>query len=431
VPSFPGDPIEFLFSLERLGMKFGLGNISTLCAALGHPERGFRSILIAGTNGKGSVTVVVEAALRAAGHRTARYTSPHLVRLEERFVIQGREVDTDTLRGAAGRVRDAVLRLLADGQLDAPPTFFECTTATAFELFRQARVEIAVLEVGLGGRLDATNVVMPVATAITSIAFDHQEQLGTTIESIAREKGGIIKPGVPVVCGPLPSDAVRVISGICDAVGSPMVRAAERVRLTLRDDGAFDVLTEHRTLASITFGLEGAHQRQNMAVAVALLDELDRLGVRVTDAGVRDALTNAQWPARIEHFTWRGVHVLLDAAHNPAGAAALAAYLSDKGWRDATLVFGVMADKDVRGMLEAFTRPPRIWGLIVCTTAPGIRALQADALAEQATDVVRGSIAVETVANPADAIEHARRRGQPVVAAGSIFLIGPLRDILR
>lgn len=412
-------------------MKFGLENIATLCGSLGHPEQVFRSVLIAGTNGKGSVTVMVDAALRAAGHRTARYTSPHLVRLEERFVIQGSEVSLDALRAAAARVRDGVTRLLREGQLEAPPTFFECTTAVAFEVFREAGVDIAVLEVGLGGRLDATNVVTPIAAAITSIAFDHQEQLGTSIASIAREKAGIIKPGIAVVCGPLPADAARVIREIADAQGSRMIRAEDRVRMTVGRDGAVEVRTPDRTLPAITLALEGAHQRQNAAVAVAILEELSQLGVQVPDQAIRDALATVRWPGRIEHFDAGGIPVILDAAHNPAGAAALAAYLSEAGWRDATLVFGVMRDKDVRGMLAALLRPPRLWGLLVCTTAPGARALRADELSTAASDVASGAVPIEAVADPVAALERARRRGRPVVVAGSIFLIGPLRDILR
>lgn len=431
MPDFPDDPIDFLFSLERLGMKFGLGNISRLCESLGHPEHAFRSVLVAGTNGKGSVTALVDTALRAAGHRTARYTSPHLVRLEERFVIEGREVSRERLRAAAGRVRDAATRLLDEGTLDAPPTFFECTTAAAFELFREAGIDIAVLEVGLGGRLDATNVVTPIVTAITSIDVDHQEQLGTSIESIAREKAGIIKPGIAVVCGPLPADAARVIRDVCDALGSPMIRAEACVTLTPRRDGAVDVRTRDRTLPGIALALEGAHQRQNAAVAVAVLEQLTRLGVQVPDQAIREALANVQWPARIEHFDVGGTHIILDAAHNPAGAAALAAYLSDGRWRDATLVLGVMRDKDVRGMLEALVRPSQVWGLLVCTTAPAARALPAVELAALASEVTTGRVPVEAVADPAAALDRARQRGRPVVAAGSIFLIGPLRDILR
>ncbi|HJR60080.1 MAG TPA: hypothetical protein VJ813_11795, partial [Vicinamibacterales bacterium] len=172
------DPLQWLFGLERLGMKFGLENMSRLMREMGNPHRRFPSVLIAGTNGKGSVTALVDAALGAAGYRSARYTSPHLIRLEERFVVGGREVRTPDLEAAVGRVRIAVEALLARGELSAPATFFECATAAAFELFGSSQVDIAVLEVGLGGRLDATNVVTPLVCAITTIDFDHEAQLG-------------------------------------------------------------------------------------------------------------------------------------------------------------------------------------------------------------------------------------------------------------
>lgn len=428
---FPDDPIDFLFSLERLGMKFGLENISRVCAALEHPERAFRSVLVAGTNGKGSVTATVERALRGAGHRTARYTSPHLVRLEERFVIHGKEVTTAALRGAAGRVRDVVARLLADGELDGPPTFFECTTAAAFDLFREGGVDIAVVEVGLGGRLDATNILTPIATVITSIDFDHQEQLGTSIESIAGEKAGIVKPGVPLICGSLSPAAERVIRHVCEAQGAPFIRADDRVSITVGQDGAVDVRARNRLLPAVRLALEGHHQRQNAVVALALLDELSRSGIDVPDAAMREGLSSVEWPGRLEHFEVDGVHILLDAAHNPAGAAALAAYVAEQGWRDATLILGVVRDKDVRGILESLLRPAHVWGLLVCTSPPSPRALGADELAAAATALVTPGVRIQSVGDPAAALRRARGRRRPVAAAGSIFLIGPLRDILR
>ena len=192
--------LEFLFSLERLGMKFGLENMTTICAALGHPERSFRSVIVAGTNGKGSVTAMLSAALAAAGLRSARYTSPHLERIEERFVIGERDVAAEDLASAAAaRAADGRGDGRASGTLESLPTFFECATAIAFELFRRAAVEVAAVEVGLGGRLDATNVLTPMAAAITSIDFDHEALLGHTLAAIAGEKAGVIKPGIPVV----------------------------------------------------------------------------------------------------------------------------------------------------------------------------------------------------------------------------------------
>jgi dihydrofolate synthase/folylpolyglutamate synthase len=408
------DPLAFLFSLERLGMKFGLENITTLCAALGDPQRAFSSVIVAGTNGKGSVTAMVERGLRAAGHRSGRYTSPHLTRLEERFVIDGREVETETLRNAVGVVEQTVHRLLDDGRLEGPPTFFEVATAAAFLLFRNAQVDVAVLEVGLGGRLDSTNVVAPIAAAITSIDFDHQAQLGTTLEAIAREKAGVIKPGIPVVCGPLPAEAETVIRAVCDSLD------AKFIEMSGRD-------LESTALKGRDLSLKGAHQRDNGAVAVGLLRELDVLGWRVPDAAVRSALTEVEWPGRLEEVQYGRTRVLLDAAHNTAGARALATFLRDNGWTHAVLVFGAMRDKDATAML---TELAPVFDTIVCTTAQTPRAAPAGDLAAAVVSLAPRR-RVEVVESPTDALHRACTLADRVVVAGSIFLIGPLRDILR
>jgi dihydrofolate synthase/folylpolyglutamate synthase len=404
------DHRQWLLGLELLGMKFGLENISTLTTALGNPQHRFPSLLVAGTNGKGSVTAMVDAALRAAGYRSARYTSPHLERLEERFVIDGVEVTPAELDRAIARVREAVDALVAAGELPASPTFFECTTAVAFRLFASANVDIAVVEVGLGGRLDATNVVEPLACAITTIAFDHQAQLGTTIESIAREKAGIIKPGVPVVIGRLPREAEAVIAAEARRAGAPVIHAHEAAALP----------------AGAHPGLAGEHQRDNAIVALALLDALRPYGFTVTASAARQGIETVQWPGRLERFRLHGSDVLLDAAHNPAGAQALAAYLRDAGWEGASLVFGAMADKDVGGMLGALAP---VAGSIICTTAPSRRAAPAASLAGIAAAAARAP--VEIVEDPRAALERACAISSRVVVAGSMFLIGPLRGILR
>jgi dihydrofolate synthase/folylpolyglutamate synthase len=404
------DPLEYLFSLERLGMKFGLEQMTRLCTALGDPQQAFQSVIVAGTNGKGSVTAMVERGLRAAGHRAARYTSPHLVRLEERYVIDGRDVSTAALRRAAGVVQNAAERLQRDGVFDAPPTFFECATAIAFVLFREAKVAIAVLEVGLGGRLDATNVVTPIAAAITSIDFDHQAQLGDTLASIAAEKAGVIKPGIPVVCGPLPDEALEVVQRVAGDAGATFLRTDPG---TLPDD--------------LTPVLPGAHQRANAAVAASLLRTIDSLGVPVDAAAIRTAVTEVEWPGRLEELRFGDTRVLLDAAHNPAGARALRVFLQETGWTDSVLVFGAMRDKDAGRMLEELIPACRV---LICTTAPTPRAAAADELAALARHSYP-ALTIESVPEPAEALTRARALGPRVVVAGSIFLIGPLRDILR
>ncbi len=425
-----GDPLEFLFGLERLGMKFGLDRMSALCAALGHPERRFASVIVAGTNGKGSVTAMVDTALRAAGHHSARYTSPHLERVEERFVIGGREVMRADLRAALGRVRDAVGRVPPADPADAMPTFFECTTAAAFDLFAAAGVDIAVLEVGLGGRLDATNVVSPVAAAITSIDFDHRDLLGNTLEEIAREKAGVIKRGIPVVCGLLAGPALRAIREVCERQGARLVPADRDVTLTWRpagDRSRVDFRTDHNELAGVALSLRGRHQAHNAAVAIRLLEELNAIGFPVDAGAIRAGLEQTEWPGRLESIRHGAAEVLLDAAHNPAGAQALAAYLREAGWTGATLVFGALRDKDVAGMLAPLAA---VCDRIICTTPASPRAMAATELAEIARTLVRGR-AVEAEGDPAAAIARACASAARVVVAGSIFLIGPLRGILR
>jgi len=412
--------VEFLFSLERFGMKFGLANIAALCDALGNPQDAFPSIIVAGTNGKGSVTAMVDTALGAAGHLSARYTSPHLHRLEERFVIDGKDVAPATLDAAAARIRGTAERLVASGRLAALPTFFECTTAIAFDLFREARVDVAVLEVGLGGRLDSTNIVSPIAAAIVSIDFDHEAQLGHTLPSIAAEKAGVIKPGIPVVCGPLPAEALEVIAGVCAERGATLIRTDTDTALGAR-------------VAALRLSLPGEHQKANAAVALGLLDAIDRdtaRGLRVGPEAMRAGLTTAVWPGRIERFTHEGCPVLLDAAHNPAGARALAAYLREAAPGGVTLVFGAMRDKAVSDILTALAPAVRS---IVCVTAPSPRAASAEELAGLARGL---GLNAEAVPDPIEGVQRACGHGRLAVVAGSIFLIGPVRewlarDILR
>jgi len=400
------DPLSYLFSLEQFGIKFGLDNISTLVARLGHPERAVQSVHIAGTNGKGSVTAMVDAALRAAGHRSARYTSPHMVDLTERFVIGGRPVGQQVLAAVVADLRRVVDALLEERALAAPPTFFEVTTAAAFELFRRAGVTVAVFEVGLGGRLDATNVVLPVATAITSIAFDHERYLGSTIEEIAFEKAGIIKPGVPVVIGELPPAAAAVVERIARE------RSAAVIRASTADARGFAV------------GLAGAHQVGNAAVAVKLLEILDARGIAVPREAVAQGLAQPEWPGRLDHRTLAdGRELLLDAAHNPAGAAALASYLTAEGGSGRPLVFAAMRDKDSFGMFAALL--PAVSHLILAR-ATNPRSADPAVLEVQARAI--SNLPVSIAPSPAEALEIAWRESPRIVVAGSIFLLG---DVLK
>lgn len=426
------DPLSWLFSLEQFGVKLGLDHIAAIVETLGHPERSFRSVHVAGTNGKGSVTAMVDAALRAAGHRSARYTSPHLVDLTERFVVDGRPIDGEALGAAVADVRDVVDRLRACGRFGEHPTFFEVTTAVAFELFRRAAVDIAVCEVGLGGRLDATNVLQPLATAITSIGLDHEQYLGHTTREIAVEKAGILKPGVPVVVGKVDAEASAAIEEVARERRCELITAGQGVAvegLGLSPDGSARVRlrTPVRDYGQLTIGLRGSHQIDNAGVAVRLLEALDARGVPVTPEAVVEGLARVKWPGRLDlRRLPDGREVLLDAAHNPDGAVALANFLRTLSSEPPPLVFAVARDKDAGGMLRALA--PAV-GAFVFTRASSPRSAEPSDLAALAQQTAPG-VRVLVEPSPADALETAWRIGRRSVVAGSIFLVGDVMKMI-
>ena len=403
-------PVERLFALERFGIKLGLDNIRTLLAALGNPESTWPSIHIGGTNGKGSVAAMVERALRASGLRTGRYTSPHLDRIEERVAINGAPIDRPVFETVTGDVFDAVDDLMVAGTLPVTPTFFEVSTAVAFEIFRRQRVDVAVVEVGLGGRFDATNVLTPRVAAITSIALDHERHLGRTLSEIAFEKAGIAKPGVPLVIGHLPKEAAARIAKVATEVGAPIVDA--------------HATTTDRKYPPLTLALAGRHQLENAAVAVAILEKWSAMVRPVSTDAIVTGLTKCEWPARLEWLRLpRGGEVLIDAAHNPAGAAALASYLEDTRSTRLPIVFAAMADKDVAGMIKALEP---VASMFVATTVPHARARSADDMAAEIRKYT-SSAHVVAAPTPEAAVTKALEHGPRVVAAGSIYMVGPLR----
>lgn len=427
--------LDRLFALENFGIKLGLQNMQTLCAALGHPERSFASLHVAGTNGKGSVTAFAHRALRAQGIRAARYASPHLVDLSERFVIGDAPVDAQTLQETADDVLGVVDRLQSDGTLTVTPTFFEVTTAMGFEMFRRAGVAVAVIEVGLGGRFDATNIITPAAAAIVTIGMDHQQHLGSTIAAIAREKAGIIKNGVPVVVGQLPPDALAVVHAVAEERGSDVVEAHAdahcevsmengRARMTLTTpDGRYGPLT---------LSLRGSHQVGNAIVVTRLLETARRLGIHVTAPAIEEALSTTDWPARLELITMDGGRrVLIDAAHNPDGAIALAAYLRECHPERPTLVISVMRDKDVDEILATLLP---VTSTVIATRAPSPRAIPEGELARRIADLQTElglDVRVNMIADPEAAVDAALERSPIVCVAGSIFLAGAVRDMLN
>jgi dihydrofolate synthase / folylpolyglutamate synthase len=414
------DPLASLLALEQIGIKLGLDQIRALLDLLGRPDLDYPSLIVAGTNGKGSVTAMLEQGLRRAGYRTGRFTSPHLVSLHERFAINGQPIAPHAFDRAARRVLDA------GRTLPAPPSFFEATTALALDAFRDASVEVAVLEVGLGGRLDATNAVRAIAAAITSVDFDHEAYLGHTLEAIAGEKAGVIKPGSLAVLAANPPAVVNVVTSRCQEVGATLVCADDGVSVTARmvDGHAhLSLTTPVRTYETLRLALAGRHQVDNAVCAVRLLEELASRGFTLPSEAIRAAVTETVWPARLEQIRVASVDVLLDGAHNPAGARALATHVLDTFGRPLPMVVGVMQDKDMEEILAALAPAASHF---VFTAAATPRAAQPAALAAGAARAAP-HVTLSVAASPIAAIRQAHAHGSPVVVAGSLFLAGDVR----
>jgi dihydrofolate synthase/folylpolyglutamate synthase len=417
--------LVYLGSRSQFGMKFGLETIRAVLEKLGHPEKAYPTLVVAGTNGKGSVAAYVDAGLRASGLRTGRYTSPHLVRVNERITVNGRPITDPALARSVMRVRDAAEALVRSRRLRAHPTYFEVLTAAALDHFRRRKVDVAVLEVGMGGRLDATNAADPLASAIVSVDYDHQAYLGKTLGRIAAEKAGVLRRGRPTVLGPMAPAARRAIARGARATGARLVEAQRAVALRERA-GALDVRTPRRLYRGLT-SLPGAHQRTNLVVALRLLEEARRAGLRFDLVRASRGIASTRWPGRLQ---WVGGDppLLLDGAHNPAGARALGAYLQGRG--PFVLLFGAMGDKDVRALAEALFP---LADEVVLTRPRVARALGPRLLARRAGRFGRGA---RSVSDPRRALALARRLarrlgpGRPVVVAGSLYLIGEVTALL-
>lgn len=417
--------LERLYVRRRFGMRPGLESMQALLAKLGHPEAGLAAVHVAGTNGKGSVTALVAEVLGAAGLRVGRYTSPHLLRFNERFFLDGKPVDDASLAAVAAEVEGAALALEQGGGASA--TFFECATAMAFLLFQRAGIHLAVVETGLGGRMDATNVLTPLVSVITRIALDHCEQLGNTLEAIAAEKAGIIKPGRPVVCGAMPAEARAVIRQAAAERGCMFVDAAEEVNVSAvsvaLDGLTVRISTSARELGKVCTPLAGAYQAENVATAVAALEAVaTELQLSLGDAALREGLGRVCWPGRFQ-LVKQEPPVIVDGAHNPDGATALREALRRVKFRGpVALVAGFCDDKDSLGFLRTMASGVRrAWAVPV--PSPRSRTMSATAELMRAAGIAQVD-AVEVPAALAAAQAWARAEGGLVVVCGSLFLTG-------
>ena len=430
--------LAYLLSLghETLTIKLGLKNTETLLSALGNPQKDFPAVQIASTNGKGSTAAMLDSICRAAGIRTGLFTSPHLVSITERIRIDGQDLSETEFARNTSTVRDAAAELVRRGELETLPTFFEHVTAIGLLAFSAARVELAILETGLGGRLDSTTAAGAQVVAITPVAMDHEEYLGSTIAEIAAEKAAIVRPGVTAVIAPQTPEAFGVIKRRCEETGvTPILLAGlddryHAQRLSVADGRCrITFSTPNARYENVLLNLRGRHQIDNALVAVALAEALRDRGIAISPESIVRGLETAVHPGRLEW--WSGQPpILFDGAHNPAAAQALRDYLAEFVTAPVTLVFGAMKDKRLREMTA--TLAPKAERLVL-TQLDNPRAASLNDLVavvpadyEQETirtaSSVRQALQIATEVTPRDGL---------ICVTGSLYLVGAAQQLLR
>ena len=411
--------ISSLFARTAHGIKPGLEVTAALLEKLGNPHKSLKCIHVAGTNGKGSVCAMIESVLRASGFKTGLYTSPHLFCFNERFRINGREIPNAVLDQLIADVETAAQSLTV-----RPATFFEMATAMAFEYFKREKVDYAIIETGMGGRWDATNVIQPVCSVITRIDIDHTEYLGGDIAKIAWEKAGIIKPGVPVVCGPMPVEAEAVVYKEALEKKAPILGSDDAVFFQClekrRDDQLINIEVRGHEYPNIRLPLAGGFQLENCGIAVTVLEDIaDSLNIRLQ---MRRGLESVKWPGRFQLLQAKPP-ILYDGAHNVCGARALFQTLEEVFPAFGSgFLFSFMRDKDVEGILKILAPAvEKAWAF----TLPGDRAMKAEEIAEIGKRIGLEIIPVETLQCVRDWLDAGKKR--LVCFTGSLYLPGELK----
>jgi dihydrofolate synthase / folylpolyglutamate synthase len=426
------DTIEYLYGLQKHGVKLGLENPRALMQAMGDPHRKFPTVHVAGTNGKGSTSAYLAAMLQAAGYRVGLYTSPHLVSFTERIRINNRQIPEERVVALAGHVRDAYRDLPTPGGPGTMnPTFFEVTTAIAFRYFSEEQVEIAVIETGMGGRLDATNVITPLVSIITNIDIEHTEYLGDTLEKIAAEKAGIIKPGIPVVTAVRQPEVIRVI----DQAARENNAAVHRLdadfsvqNISGRAEQIFDYQGMTDSYRHLGIRMLGLYQTENAALSLATVECLRKAGFSFPEPVIRQGLLEARWPGRLEYVA-RDPDVLLDGAHNPASAKRLAAAVEElrPHYREVVLVIGILGDKDVSGIVRELAPCA---DRIIVTKPHYSRALDVRMLEQELSGMHRNVASADTVASAIERARSGSAKNDLILVTGSLYVVGEARAAL-
>ncbi len=412
--------LDYLYSLEKFGMIFGLEKVKAILEAIGNPHHEIQTIHIGGTNGKGSTAAMMASILQQEGYHVGLYTSPHLIRFTERIKVDGKEIDQEEVAELTEWIRE---RIEAYG-VTPPFTFFDFTTAMAILYFKQKRVDLAILEVGLGGRLDSTNVVDPLLSIITNVSKDHEEVLGKTLQKIAYEKAGIIKQGRPLITATSQPSILRLFSRICKEKGSPFYRMGKEFSYIPCEGGHFHYQGLHRKFWDLTVNLHGSHQILNAVTALGALEVLDELGYLVSNEAMITGLAKVEWPGRLE-MVCSSPRVFLDGAHNPAGAHVLKESLQKEfEYKRLILIIGIMKDKNYKSILQ--TLAPIADHLIL--TQPNIPRAASPAVLQKALE--QNGEKAEIV----EGVQRAIDRGLSMASSedllcitGSLYTVGEAR----
>ncbi len=414
--------LSYLESLIEFGVKTGLEHTAALAAMMGDPQNGFPSVLIAGTNGKGSTSAFLSTILKKAGYRTGLYTSPHLVDVEERIAVDGCPVARDAFAESMSRVRQTAEKAVSEGVVEEAPTYFESLTLACFDHFNRTGIDIGVLEVGLGGRMDCTNIVRPVLTAVTNVGLDHEKYLGHGLASIAREKGGIFRRGVPALTAAERPLVLEVLGREALRAGTVLSPQTGRIET---GDSSWRLECGEGTLELPYPAIPGAHQIANASLAVRCCLTLRTLGWPVGDDAIRAGIAEARWPGRLERVAERP-DTYFDGAHNPDGCEVLARFVRGLRHPRKGLVFTAMKDKPLNAMAaRLFSEFDAVWA----TSVPMPRCSSPDEIRGCA-----GGREVELDPDPVSALNRARAwagEGGLVVVAGSLYLVGYLEAALR
>ncbi len=416
--------LDYLFGLEKFGMIFGLDRVERILEAIGSPQREVQAIHIGGTNGKGSTAAMMASILQKEGYRVGLYTSPHLVRFTERIKVNGREIDQEEVAALTGWMREKI----ETAGIALPYTFFDFTTAMALLHFKQSMVDLAVLEVGLGGRLDSTNVIDPLLSIVTNVAKDHEEHLGETILKIAREKAGIIKKGRPFITASTQPHVLRLFSKICREKGSPYFRVGKEFRYAGTEGGEFHYEGLQRKLWSVRLNLKGFHQIINATTALGAMEVLEDLGYTVSTDAMLEGLREVEWPGRLETIA-SSPKVVLDGAHNPAGAFVLKESLEKEfQYHRLILLVGMMKDKDIPSVLRLLAP---LADHIILTRVKNDRAAPPALLKKTLGENGKRAEAIEDLREAIDKGLSMAKADDLLCITGSLYTVGEARAYLR